>query len=90
MGQILPSFCLGVLLSPWSRGAFFLALGSFLYDLVFYIFSWRPDGTSTWDPWSRGGAFLASILGWIIGRTAAGQEIFQPGVPDPRIIWGSL
>ena len=80
VAQTIFSFTIGVLISPWSSGLFFLIVFIIVYDILLYIFC--HGHPRYYDVFTRAGVILGSILGWIIGRTISGDEILKPGVPD--------
>lgn len=80
MAQVIMSLAWGVLLSPWSSGIFFLIAFIIVYELFYYIFT-RGDPLY-YNVFVRTGVICASIAGFIIGRTAAGDEVLIEGVPS--------
>ena len=80
MAQVIVAFAFGALLSPWGSGLFFLLVFILIYELLYVIFTWANP--RYWQPEIRGAAAMASILGWIVGRTVAGDEVLVPGVPE--------
>lgn len=79
MYQVFFSLTIGILLSPWSSGLFFLVIFSILYEIVYYLFTFgKPE---YWQLQTRTAVLYGYFAGWIIGRTATGQEILTPGVP---------
>jgi hypothetical protein len=71
--QVILSFAVGVLLSPWSWGLIFYILFLVVYEIVYYFF------TDNWDEYSRMAVIVYAILGWIIGR-----EFYHLFVLDPE------
>lgn len=79
MMQLITTFSLGVLFSPWSYGIFYLLLFIIMYEVVFFYYTgpYNPY----WNPEVRGGVILAAILGFIVGRVFAEQDIFIDADP---------
>lgn len=79
LAQIIFGFTLGVLLSPWDTGLFFLIVYRLLYELAFYFYLFRfPD---QWFMIERIVIFCASFLGYVIGRSLWGLNPVDPKVP---------
>jgi hypothetical protein len=71
-------FGFGVLLAPWGAGLYFLIIFTIIFELLYYLFT--AGDPRYWQLELRIGTFLASILGWIVGRTFSGLPI---AVCDP-------
>lgn len=80
MYQVIFSFTIGILLSPWSSGLFFLVIFSILYEIIFYLFTFGKP--KFWQLQTRTAVLYSYFAGWIIGRTATGQEILTAGIPN--------
>jgi hypothetical protein len=80
MAQVVIAFAYGVLLSPWSSGLFILIITIILYEILLYIFT--HGDPRYFNVFVRTGVISASILGYLIGRTASGDEILYEGVPE--------
>jgi len=79
MVHVISAFTFGILLSPWSKGIFFLALFMVLYEISFYLLS-RGD-PRYYNDLTRVGTMCASFLGFIVGRTIIGMPVTKKGVP---------
>jgi hypothetical protein len=77
--QVIGSFTFGVLLSPWGQGIFFLAGFIIIYEIFFYLFT--HGDPRYYNVFVRTGVTMASILGFIIGRTVSNVKILKCGVP---------
>jgi len=80
---LILSFTYGLILAPFGSGLFFLVVSILAYEWLIYVFAhgrYGPPATF-WEGDLRAGVILASILGWIIGRTVSGYEILPSGVP---------
>lgn len=80
MAQVLIALVLGILLSPWGSGLFFLVIFIILYEILYYIFT--HGDPKYYNIFVRVGIIYASIFGYILGRTLSGDEILYEGVPD--------
>lgn len=78
MFQVIISLVFGILLSPWSSGLFFLVIFIIAYEILYYIFT--KGNPLYYNVFVRTSVILASILGFIIGRTLSGDEVLQEGV----------
>lgn len=94
MSQILPNYfcnskatpvyCIicalvwGIILSPWSRGIFWLIASIIIYEILLYIFT--KGDPKYWNLQTRTGCIFASVLGFIIGRTSFNQKVLEEGV----------
>ena len=79
MYQVILAFTIGVLFSPWNNGLFLFILFLIAYELLYFYATgfqlpyWRLEG--------RVAIVMASILGFIIGRTVVG---FDDPVADKK------
>ncbi len=80
MAQVIVAYIYGVLLSPLSSGIFILAISIIVYEILYYIFSHGKE--QYYNVLVRAGVISASILGYICGKMAAGDEILADGVPS--------
>jgi 4-hydroxybenzoate polyprenyltransferase len=78
MAQVIVALTLGILLSPWSSGLFFLIIFIILYELFYYIFT--KGNPRYYNVFVRTGVIFASIFGYILGRTLSGDEILTEGI----------
>ena len=72
MAQVIIAFVFGTLLSPWSGGIFFLFAFIIVNEIFFYLFS--HSKIEEYDVFGRTGAIMASILGYIVGRTFTRED----------------
>lgn len=63
--QMIVSFIIGMLFAPWSYGIFFLLAFTVIYEILYYLYVDK----STYIAEVRAGISLASICGWVTGRT---------------------
>lgn len=98
MAQVIVAFVFGILLSPFSSGLFFLTVFIVVYEILYYLFINPltvvpyggyddPLGQNNYNPrcyniFVRVSVMIASILGFIVGRTLSGDNILQEGVPN--------
>jgi hypothetical protein len=80
MAQVISSLTLGILFSPFSYGLFFLFVFMIFYEIAYYLFT--KGEAPYYDLTTRASVINSYFLGYIIGRTAAGQPIFISGVPE--------
>ena len=80
MAQVISSLVLGILFSPFSYGLFFLFVFLIFYEILYYIFTLGDP--KYYDVETRVGVINGYILGYIIGKTATGQEVLNEGVPN--------
>lgn len=82
MAQVLISLFLGILLSPWASGLFFLTVFIIIYELLYYIFT--HGNPRYYNLFVRTGVIYASIFGYILGRTLTipDDQLLNEGVPD--------
>lgn len=80
MAQVLISLALGILVSPWSSGLFFLLIFIIIYEIILYYCTGGHE--KHWQLLTRAAVINASILGWIIGREVCCQNILEEGVPS--------
>lgn len=85
MAQVVIAFAYGVLLSPWSSGLFILIMTIIIYEILLYIFT--HGDPRYFNLFVRTGVICASICGYLIGRTASGDEILYEGVPEIPDCW---
>lgn len=79
MFQVFCGFALGVLLSPWSKGLFWLAIITFLNEIFIYMFT--NGDPRYYNLFVRTAVIYANILGYICGRTLAQTEITLCNIP---------
>lgn len=79
--NLVASFALGILFSPFSNGLFFLLALSLLSELLCYIFT-RGD-EKYWNPLHKPFILLSYILGWYVGRLLSVPKgnILDDGIP---------
>jgi hypothetical protein len=78
------SFCIGVLLSPWSWGFWWFLAFLVIYEIVWLIYCrwWKEEAVSLgaflgnhdeiyigWSAFARFGIVIASVAGFLVGRT---------------------
>lgn len=79
MAQLIAAFAFGVILSPWSKGIFFLVFFAIIYEmLLLYYTKMSPRW---YNGQVRAGCIMASFLGFFIGRYAAGDDLFPNASP---------
>lgn len=71
------SFVLGVILSPWSTGIFYLLVGLLLYEIIIGILA--ASYSLPYPVSVRAGIIGASILGFIVGRELFQQDPLDEG-----------
>lgn len=85
LGLIVFSFCVGVLLSPWSWGFWWFLVFLVVYEIAWLVYCrwWCQQSLSFggfiglpeamvgsgWSAFSRFGIVVASIAGFLVGRT---------------------
>lgn len=75
--QLIVSFSLGIIFSPFSYGFIYVILYLIIYEIFYAIFTRLQY--PYWRLTFRIANVAASIYGWIIGRTLAGWcNIFKP------------
>jgi len=80
MYQVIFAVTVGILLSPWSSGLFFLIVFTLIYEIVFYLFTFgKPE---YWQLETRLAVIYGYFFGWIVGRSLCNQEILTAGVPN--------
>ena len=79
MVQVISALAFGVLLSPWAQGIFFLVIFIVIYEIFFYLFT--HGNPRYYNVFVRVSVMMASILGYIIGRTSMSMNILKCGVP---------
>ena len=79
MFQVIFSLAFGIILAHWGSGLFFLVVFLIFYELAYYIFT--GGNPLYWDHFTRVGVIMASILGWIVGRSLLGDPVLKEGVP---------
>jgi len=85
LALILGSLCIGILLSPFGSGVFFLALFLIIWEVLFYGYCLYNQ--YDWCAPVRITALLAYVLGWIIGRSVTNNHPMEPGLPDYLEQW---
>lgn len=78
MAQVIVALTWGIILSPWSSGLIFLVASIIIYEIVYYIFT--RGRFPYYNVFVRTGAMMASILGYIIGRTLSQDDILMTGM----------
>ena len=78
LGQVIISFCFGLLLAPYGRGLFLIAITQLINEILNYVFS----DDYIHQTLVRAGVISAAFSGWIIGRWLAGMEVLVDGVPE--------
>lgn len=76
--QMIVSFTLGLVFSPWGWGVFWLVAYSAAYEIIYYILV--AGDRRYWQLETRIGALLSTFLGWVVGRTIVGLPILQSGI----------
>ena len=72
MYQVILAFTIGILFSPWNNGLILFIIFIIAYEILYFYATgfqtpyWRLEG--------RLAIFMASILGFIIGRTLVGFD----------------
>lgn len=69
----------GIFLSPFGNGVFLLVIWIIIYEILYYLASRYFGRHESWFCHNRVGIAMASILGWIIGRTLLNKEVMQIG-----------
>lgn len=82
VGLLILSFCMGVLLSPWSWGFWWFLVFLIVYEIVWLVYCrwWRSEtitfgallglpSQKGWSMFARFGIVVASIAGFLVGRT---------------------
>ena len=84
VGLLVFSFCMGVLLSPWSWGFWWFLVFLVVYEIVWLVYCcwWRSevvtlsallgvptDAEKGWSTFARLGIIVASVAGFLVGRT---------------------
>jgi hypothetical protein len=78
MAQVIVALTWGILLAPWSSGLIFLVISIIFYEFFYYLFTrGRPP---YYNLFVRTGCIMASILGYIIGRTLSQDDILMTGM----------
>lgn len=72
LAQLIASFCLGVLFSPWSWGLQWFIAFLIVYEILAIYFT-RCDSLY-WKANIRIGVVAASLLGFILGRILVGYN----------------
>lgn len=80
MCQVIFSFFIGLLLSPWSYGIFFVVISIIIYELLFYFFT--KGNPLYFNSFVRTSVVCSYVLGYITGRTLSGDEILYGDAPD--------
>lgn len=77
--QYLLSLVVGIALAPFGKGIFLLIVWILVYELIYYLAAKYFGKLQYWNSETRGGIALASLLGWIIGRSLLSNEVLQVG-----------
>lgn len=88
--QIIASLTLGIFLSPWALGIFYLFIFLLLYELFYYIYT---IDSYHWQADTRAVVILSYILGFFIGRSLffEADVVVKSDIPDPKNlpVWNS-
>lgn len=76
--QVISSFCVGILFSPYSWGLLYFVMFMIIFELLEYIFT--QGDPEFYQVTTRLGVICGYFLGWIIGRRAAGLEVLGSGL----------
>jgi hypothetical protein len=72
LAQLISSFCLGVLFSPWSWGLVYYIAFLLIYEILSAYYTWCQ--LPYWRLSTRLGVIAASLLGFILGRILVGYN----------------
>jgi len=72
LAQLIVSFCLGVLLAPWSLGALFYIIFLIIYEIFCGCISRLKE--PYWRLEMRVGIVFSSLFGFIVGRILIGYH----------------
>ena len=78
MYNVIFALVWGIILSPWSRGVFWLIVSIVVYEILLYIFT--KGDPKYWSVQTRCACICAAVLGFIIGRTSFNQNVLEEGI----------
>ncbi len=72
LAQLIVSFCLGVLFSPWTFGPLFYIVFILVYEIICgYVYQFKSP---FWNFSTRIGIIFSSLFGFLVGRILIGYD----------------